>query len=142
MAQAKDGDLVKVHYTGKLTDGSIFDSSANRDPLEFTLGQGQLIAGFENAVRGMKEGESTTVTIPSTEAYGPHQQNLVYEVDKSKLPDTLEPQVGQKLESVQQDGQRVVVEVTNISENSVTMDANHPLAGKDLIFDIELMNIK
>jgi FKBP-type peptidyl-prolyl cis-trans isomerase 2 len=141
MAQAKNGDLVKVHYTGKLTDGSIFDSSANRDPMEFTLGQGQLISGFENAVRGMEEGQSTTVTIPSAEAYGSHDQNLIYEVDKAKLPDTLEPEVGQKLESVQQDGQRVLVEVINISDNSVTIDANHPLAGKDLIFDIELTKI-
>ena len=141
MAQAKHGDTVKVHYTGKLKDGRVFDTSANRDPFEFTIGDEQVISGFEEAVVGMNPGESRTAQIPVDEAYGPHSEEMVLEVDRNQLPEDLEPEVGDRLKVRQSDGETFVVTVTDISASSLTLDANHPLAGQDLIFDIQLLEI-
>ena len=141
MAQAKSGDTVKVHYTGKLEDGTTFDSSVDSNPLEFTIGGGQIIKGFEEGVVGMAEGDSKKVEIPFAEAYGPHREEMVVEVDKEQFPDHLTPEVGQELELRQEDGQSLIVVITNVTDENVTLDANHPLAGKDLTFDIELVEI-
>ncbi len=141
MAQAKTGDTVKVHYTGKLDDGTVFDTSADREPLQFTIGTGQLIPDFEQAVVGMNPGESKTVQIPSENAYGPHREEMVMEVDRSEFPENLEPQVDQRLQVSQSDGRTFPVTVTDVSESKVTLDANHPLAGKDLTFDVQLTEI-
>lgn len=141
MAVAKKGDTVKVHYTGTLDDGTTFDTSTNRDPLQFTIGSGQVIPGFEQAVIGMNAGESKTVNIPSDEAYGQYYAELVMAVDKNQLPDDLNPEVGQQLEVRRTDGKTIIVTVTEISASQVTLDANHPLAGKDLTFNILLVNI-
>lgn len=142
MSKAQEGDTVKVHYTGKLDDGSVFDTSENREPLEFTLGQGQLIPGFEKAVIGMEEGNKTTVTIPSDEAYGERQTELEVQVSLEELPSEIEPKVGMQLQLKQNEsGQAIPVQVTEVTDETVTLDANHPLAGKDLTFDIELVNI-
>ncbi len=141
MAQAKSGDTVKVHYTGKLDDGTVFDSSVDRDPLELTIGGGRLIPGFEQAVIGMSPGESKTVKIPANEAFGLYRDELVKVVDRSSLPTDLVPEVGQKLNMTDADGRTTVVMVTEVSESSITMDINHPLAGEDLSFDIEIVQI-
>ena len=141
MTQAKTGDIVKVHYTGKLGDGTIFDTSADREPLQFKIGDGQLIADFEQAVVGMTPGESKTIQIPSENAYGPHHEEMVLEVDRGEFPDGLEPRIDQRLQVQQQDGRSFAVTVTDVSETKVTLDANHPLAGKDLTFDIQLTEI-
>ncbi len=141
MSKVKDGDTVKVHYTGKLTeDGTVFDSSEEREPLEFTLGEGQLIPGFEEAVIGMEVGENTTVDITSEDAYGERREDLELEVSKSDLPDNIDPQVGMQLQMQQQEnGQAIPVQITDVEEEYVKLDANHPLAGKDLTFEIELI---
>jgi peptidylprolyl isomerase len=141
MAQAQLGDTVQVHYTGKLPDGTSFDSSLQRDPLQFTLGQGEIIPGFEQAVVGMAPGESKTETVPSDQAYGPHRPEMVVAVDREQLPSDLQPTVGQQLQMRKQDGTAVPVVVSEISDSQVTLDANHPLAGQDLIFDITLVAI-
>lgn len=141
MAQAQLGDTVQVHYTGKLPDGTSFDSSLQRDPLQFTLGQGEIIPGFEQAVVGMAPGESKTETVPSDQAYGPHRPEMVVAVDREQLPSDLQPTVGQQLQMRKQDGTAVPVVVSDISDSQVTLDANHPLAGQDLIFDITLVAI-
>lgn len=141
MSEAKKGDRVKVHYTGKLTDGSVFDSSRDREPLEFELGAGMMIAGFDAAVTGMKVGESKTAEIPSNEAYGEHNEEMVISVPKTQLPEGLNPEVGQQLGMQQPNGQSIPVRVTKVESDSIEIDANHPLAGKDLIFDLELVEI-
>lgn len=141
MTQANLGNTVKVHYTGKLEDGTVFDTSTDRAPLEFTIGQGQIIPGFEQAVIGMQPGETKTATISSDDAYGPHRDDMVIEVDRSHFPPDLEPEVGQQLQLRQSNGQSIVVLVTDVSEQSATLDANHPLAGKDLTFEIELVEV-
>ena len=141
MAQAKYGDTVKVHYTGKLDDGTVFDASVNGDPLQFTIGGGQIIPGFEQAVVGMNPGESKTVKIPAEDAYGQRREDLVLEIEKSQLPEGLKPEVGLQLQSRQPDGRIIVLTIADISESHVTLDANHPLAGKDLTFDIQLIEI-
>ena len=141
MAQAKTGDTVKVHYTGKLDDGTVFDTSVEREPLQFTIGESQLIRDFEQAVVGMSPGESNTVQIPSDKAYGPHHKEMVLEVDRSEFPENVEPKVDQRLQVQKSDGQVFAVTVTAVSESKVTLDANHPLAGKDLTFDIQLAEI-
>lgn len=141
MSQVKDGDTVKVHYTGTLKDGTVFDTSAEREPLEFTLGQGQLIPGFEKAVQGLAVGDSTEVDIPSDEAYGESREDLVISVPKDQLPDDVEPQIGMQLQVNQQDGQPIPVRITEVGEENLTLDANHPLAGQDLKFEIELVEI-
>lgn len=141
MTQAKEGDTVKVHYTGKLSDGTVFDSSDERSPIEFTIGEGQVIPGFEEAVVGMEPGESKTATVPSEKAYGPHQGEMMFEVGRDQFPQDVQPEPGQQLQIRQPDGRTFFVTVNEISESSVTLDANHPLAGKDLVFDIKLEEI-
>lgn len=143
MSKVKDGDTVKVHYTGTLTEeGTVFDSSQDREPLEFKLGEGKLIPGFEKAVVGMEEGDETTVEIESGDAYGQRREDLELEVAKSDLPDNIDPEVGMQLQMQQQeDGQAIPVQITAVEDEIVELDANHPLAGKDLTFDIELIKI-
>ena len=141
MAQAKQGDTVKVNYTGKLQDGTIFDSSIGRHPMQFTVGKGQLISGFEKAVLGMAAGEKKTVVIPVAEAYGPRQDSAVVEVERKNLPPDLTVQLGQRLELTQEDDSTILVTVMGASETTLTLDANHPLAGKELTFEIELLSI-
>jgi peptidylprolyl isomerase len=143
LSTVKQGDTVKVNYTGKLNDGTVFDSSDDREPLEFTLGDGKLIPGFEKAVTGMEQGDSTTVDIPTDEAYGERRDDLELEVAKNELPDNVDPEVGMQLQMQQQeDGQAIPVQITKVEDEKVTLDANHPLAGKDLTFDIELLEVK
>ena len=141
MARAKYGDTVKVHYTGRLDDGTVFDTSANGEPLQFTIGSGQIIPGFEQAVVGMNPGESKTVKIPAEDAYGQRREDLIIEVEKSQLPEGLKPEVGLQLQSRQPDGRIVVLTIADVTESHVTLDANHPLAGKDLTFEIQLVEI-
>jgi peptidylprolyl isomerase len=141
MSKAETGNTVKVHYTGRLNDDTQFDSSAGRDPLEFTLGTGQVIPGFEEAVTGMGLGDSKTVTIPAEQAYGPHHDDLILVVERSQIPAHINPEVGQQLEIHQQDGRAAAVVITEVTDESVSLDANHPLAGQDLIFDLELVEI-
>jgi peptidylprolyl isomerase len=140
MAQARSGDTVRVHYTGRLDDGTVFDSSDGRDPLEFTLGEGRVIAGFDDAVEGMAPGQERTVTIPSDQAYGPHRGELVLSVDRAQFPEHIEPEPGQQLQMSQQ-GQTFVVTVREVTPATVTLDANHPLAGQALTFDLQLVEI-
>lgn len=142
MSTASKGNTVKVHYTGTLTDETVFDSSREREPLEFTVGAGQMIQGFDAAVEGMAVGDSKKVTIPSDQAYGPKNDQAIFNVPKTQLPEGMEPQVGMQLEATQQDGRRQMLVIAAVEENEVTLDANHPLAGKDLIFDIEMVEIK
>jgi len=141
MGKAKKGDTVKVHYTGKFKDGKVFDSSEGRDPLQFTIGERQVIAGFEEAVEGMNPGESKSAKIPPEKAYGPRRKEMVVAVNRSQFPPDLEPKVGQRLQLRQADGRMIKVSVTGVSESNVTLDANHPLAGKELTFDIQLVDI-
>ncbi|HUV80123.1 MAG TPA: peptidylprolyl isomerase [Candidatus Bathyarchaeia archaeon] len=142
MTRAKYGNTVKVHYTGKLGDGTVFDSSLDRDPLQFTLGEGQMIPGFEQAVVGMSLNESKTVTIPMDQAYGPHREEMVTVIERNQIPENMQQlEVGQQLQIQQDDGQTFLVVVTDVSESSATLDANHPLAGKDLTFDLQLVEI-
>ena len=141
MSTIKDGDTVSVHYTGTLTSGEVFDSSIERDPLKFTLGKGQLIPGFEHAIMGLSVGEKAATNIPSLEAYGEHNPEMVIEVPMNQLPPELDAQVGMQLQLNQPDGQAIPVQITQIEGETVTIDANHPLAGKDLNFDIEVVEI-
>ena len=124
-----------------MEDGTIFDTSAKRDPLQFKIGEGQVISGFEEAVVGMKLSESKTVKVPADEAYGPHREEMVLVVDQNQIPGHLELEIGQQLQISQKDGRKTIVTIANISESSVTLDTNHPLAGKDLTFDIQLIEI-
>lgn len=141
MVQAKYGDTVKVHYTGKLEDGTVFDSSTGGDPLQFTIGDGNIIPGFEQAVMGMMPGDSKTEMIPTDQAYGPHMEEMVVVVERQQMPADLAPEVGQQLQIQQATGEVIPVIVTDISDSTVTLDANHPLAGEDLTFEIELVEI-
>lgn len=143
MSQVKQNDTVKVHYTGKLTDGQVFDSSVERgEPIEFTLGQGQLIPGFEKGLIDMQEKEKKTVSIPKEEAYGEPREELVQEVPKSQLPEEIKPEVGMGLVSKTPDGREMNLVVKEVKDESIVVDGNHPLAGKDLVFDLELVEIK
>lgn len=141
MAQAKKGDTVHVHYTGKLENGTVFDTSRERHPLQFTLGNGQVIAGFENAITGMNVGESKTAVIPVEQGYGPRRDDMIVTLKRDTLPPGLTAKVGQRLEITQADDQVLLVTVTGVTESSITIDANHPLAGKVLTFDLELVGI-
>ena len=149
MGKVKEGDRVKVHYTGKLESGEVFDSSlcpdeecgCNTAPLEFTVGAGEVIPGFENAVIGMSEGDKKTFSIPVDEAYGKRNEDLVVAVERETIPDDINPEVGLRIEVTQADGQEFPVVVTAVSDTHVTLDANHPLAGRDLTFEIELVEI-
>jgi len=141
MARAAAGNTVKVHYTGKLDDGSQFDSSVGGEPLEFALGSGGIIPGFENAVLGMAAGETKTVKIPSDEAYGPHQLDKVQEVERDKFPADIQLEVGRRLQAVAAGGETLDLVIVAVGEASVTLDFNHPLAGKDLTFELELVEV-
>ena len=141
MPEVINGTKVKVHYTGKLSDGSVFDTSREREPLEFTVGSGQVIKGFEDAVIGMNQGDTKTVTIKPNEAYGEYRDDMVVTVGKDQFPDDIDPKVGEQLQIKQKDGQEFLVRIKEINENNVTLDANHPLAGHDLIFEIELVEM-
>jgi len=139
---SKKGSTVKVHYKGTLNDGTMFDSSEGGEPLEFTLGTGSMIAGFEKAAYGMQEGDSKKVTIPAAEAYGFHDEDMVLEIDRTDLPPGLDPKIGDQLRMKDREGVSRVVEVTATSKESITIDANHPLAGKDLTFEIKMVEVK
>ncbi len=141
MAQAKQGDTVKVHYKGQLEDGTVFDTSEGREPLQFTLGQGQVIPGFEEGILGMEPGESRAIKVPADQAYGDHRTDRVLTVQRTDLPTDMDPAIGQRLEVRQANGPGIPVTVTSVTEADVTLDANHPLAGKDLIFETELVEI-
>ena len=141
MSEVKSGDTVRIHYTGTLEDGSQFDSSSGRDPLEFTVGSGSVIPGFEAAIIGMVVGDSKSVTIASADAYGPHQSELVREVEREAIPDTIELAVGLQLQAQGPDNNQLVLTVVEFDEETVRLDANHPLAGKDLTFALELVEI-
>jgi len=141
LAKAKVGDTVKVHYTGKLEDGTEFDTSSGREPLEFTLGEKQVIQGFEDGVVGMEINESKSFTIPADQAYGLYHDELALDVPKEQFPPNIQPELGQQLQLTQPNGQPINVTVTQITDATVTLDANHPLAGKDLTFDIQLVEI-
>jgi FKBP-type peptidyl-prolyl cis-trans isomerase 2 len=130
-----------VHYTGKLEDGTVFDTSEERTPLEFTIGSGQIIPGFERAVVGMEPGETKTATISPEEAYGQHREDMTITVDRGQFPEDINPEPGQQLQVQQPDGRAAIVVVSDVSESTVTLDANHPLAGQPLTFDIELVDI-
>ena len=140
MKSASEGDTVRVHYTGTLSDGSVFDSSRGREPLEFTLGEGRVISGFDDAVTGMSPGEERQVTIPADQAYGGRRDELVFDVPRTQFPEGMEPAVGLEVQ-LTQGGQRAVARIAEVTEASVTLDANHPLAGRDLTFELELVEI-
>ena len=140
MKKVTKGDTVKVHYTGKLTDGTVFDTSAGHDPLSFAVGSGQVIVGFDEAVLGMQVGESKTVHIPVDKAYGERKDELVMEVPIEQVPEDLTPELGMHLELGGVNGEIMRVVVTKISATHITLDANPPLAGKDLSFDLELVD--
>ncbi|MGB8704171.1 MAG: peptidylprolyl isomerase [Gillisia sp.] len=142
MSQVKQNDTVKVHYTGKLKDGQVFDTSEGKEPIEFTLGQGQLIPGFEKGLIDMNVNEKKTIEIPKEEAYGEPRKELVQEVDKSQLPENIKPEVGMGLVSKTPDGREMNLVVTDVKDDTIVVDGNHPLAGKDLIFDLEVVEIK
>ena len=141
MTQAKSGDTVLVHYAGRLNDDSVFDTSEGRDPLTFQLGKGQVVPGFDKAVAGMEVGGKKTVTIPSDEAYGPRIDQLTFTAPRENLPQGYDPQVGEMMGLETRDGRQMDVVITHVDDNSVKMDGNHPLAGQDLTFDIELVKI-
>ena len=141
MIRAKDGDTVRVQYTGRLDDGSVFDSSVERETLQFTIGKGQVLHGVEQAVIGMRPQESKTVLVPAAEAYGPHRDEMTTQVQRSQFPKSVELKVGQRLQINQKNGQSIAVSVLGLSDSTVTLGANHPLAGKDLTFDLQLVEI-
>lgn len=141
MTQVKSGDKVKVHYHGKLTSGETFDSSEGREPLEFEVGSGMVIKGFDEGVTGMNVGDKKTLNIPFDEAYGPRQPDMIVEFPKEKFPQDMELELGMQLMMNNGAGQQFPVVVTQIKEEIVVLDANHPLAGQDLVFDIELVEI-
>lgn len=141
MAQAKQGDTVKVHYTGTFDDGTVFDSSLDREPLQFTIGGGQVIAGFDGAVIDMQPGEKKSVNIPAAQAYGDRNEELVAEIGRERLPEGLELEIGQQLQLGLADGDQAVVLVVDVTDTTVTLDANHPMAGLDLNFELELVDI-
>mgnify|MGYP000029402728 CR=1 FL=1 len=141
MSQVKENNTVKVNYTGKLSDGQIFDTSEGKEPIEFTLGEGRLIPGFEKGLIDMKLNEKKTITIAKEEAYGDVNESLIQEVNKTDLPQDMAPQVGMGLVSKSPDGQEFNLVITEVKEESVIIDGNHPLAGKELIFDLEVVAI-
>ena len=141
MSDAKTGDTVRIHYTGTLADGSTFDTSAGRDPLEFTVGSGQIIPGLDRAIAGMTVGETKTVAVPAAEAYGAHNPEGVQSVPRAQVPDHIPLDPGTQLQVQTGDGRTLPVTVTEVTEEIVVLDANHPLAGKDLTFEVELVEI-
>lgn len=141
MSQVKANDKVKVHYTGKLSNGEVFDTSSDREPLEFQMGKGQLIPGFENGVMDMKVNEKKTVVIPVEEAYGPSRPELIQEVPNDKLPADLKPEVGMGLVSSTPDGQEIQLVVKEVKDTAIVVDGNHPLADQELTFELEVVGI-
>jgi peptidylprolyl isomerase len=141
MQKAKQGDTVSVHYTGKLANGTVFDTSRSRHPLQFTLGNGQVIPGFEQAVIGMTTGESKTAVIPVELAYGPRREDMIMTIERSQLPPGLNASVGQRLELTQENDQTLLVTVAATTDTTMTLDANHPLSGIELTFELELLGI-
>lgn len=141
MTQATHGDTVRIHYTGRLTDGTQFDSSSGREPLEFQLGSGQVIKGLDARIQGMSVGDKDTVTIPAEDAYGPHRPEGVQTVPRSQIPDEVDTSIGARLQATGGDGRTMTLTVVDASETDITVDANHPLAGKDLVFDVELVEV-
>jgi peptidylprolyl isomerase len=141
MTQAKAGDTVQFHYTGTLSDGSVFDSSEGRDPLSFTLGSGQIIPGLDAAIDGMSVGEQKTVTIPSEQAYGAHNPQNVQQIPRAQIPDHIPTEPGTTLQMQTPQGQAIPVVVAAADAETVTLDANHPLAGKDLTFAVEIVSV-
>ncbi|MEC7765198.1 MAG: peptidylprolyl isomerase [Pseudomonadota bacterium] len=141
MTEVKSGDTVRIHYTGTLTDGTVFDSSEGRDPLEFTVGSGQIIPGLDKAIPGMTPGDKKTVPVPADEAYGPHHAEGVTEIPRGDIPADIPLETGIMLQMSTPDGRQIPVTVTEVTEEKVTIDANHQLAGKDLTFAIELVEI-
>lgn len=142
MKKAALDDTVKIHYTGKLSDGSVFDTSDGRDPLSFTLGSGQVIPGFDKGVVGMQVDEEKTIEIKAIDAYGDIRDELIHELPKSTVPSSIDPKVGMNLVSKTKDGKEIPLVVTKISDETITVDANHPLAGKDLTFKVKLVEIQ
>lgn len=141
MDKVKEKDTVSVHYTGTLEGGEVFDTSKDREPLSFTVGEGQMIPGFEEAVRGMEVNETKNVKIEADDAYGQVREEMIQKIDRGQLPEDLEPQVGQQLASQLPDGQQIIVRVVDVADDNITIDANHPLAGKDLNFEIKVVSI-
>lgn len=142
MKVAKENDKVSVHYKGSLSNGEVFDSSEGRDPLQFTVGTGQVITGFDNGVLGMELNEEKTIQIPANEAYGEVRGELIQQVPKNQLPEEIKPEIGLKLVSRTPDGQEIPLVVTEVTEENITVDANHALAGKDLTFEVKLVGIE
>jgi len=142
MAKAEQGNKVKVHYKGTLEDGTVFDSSYEREPLEFVVGEGKIIPGFEKEVQGMSEEEKKDIHIPADDAYGQYRDDLVAEFPKEKLPEGMDPDIGQQLQMQTNEGQQFVVTVLENKEDSLKLDANHPLAGKDLNFELQMVSIE
>ena len=141
MIQAKPGDQVKVHYTGRLTDGTVFDSSRGSEPIAFEVGAGMMIPGFDAGVQGMSVGETRTVDIPHTEAYGPYHAEALVKVPREQFPPELTPELGVVLRMTHPTGVPIDMTIVELGETEVTLDGNHPLAGKDLQFDLELVSI-
>jgi FKBP-type peptidyl-prolyl cis-trans isomerase 2 len=137
----KSGDTIKIHYHGKLADGTTFDSSEGRSPLEFTVGAGAVIKGFDDGVKGMSVGDKKTIEIPFLQAYGPEDPSMIIEFPVDRLPDDLKPEIGMQLNMNNAEGQQFPVTITDINDENIILNANHPLAGKDLIFDLELVGI-
>lgn len=142
MSQVKENDTVKVHYTGKLGNGEVFDSSVDREPMEFQVGKGQLIPGFEKGIVDMKVNEKKTIVIPSEEAYGAPREELVQEVPNDRLPPEIKPEVGMGLVSTTPEGQEIQLVVKEVKDEAIVVDGNHPLAGQELTFDVEVIEIK
>jgi peptidylprolyl isomerase len=142
MKEAQVGDLVSVHYTGKLTNGEVFDSSKERDPLQFTLGKKEMLVGFEEGVVGMKPGETKSVTLNPEQAFGDRREDLMLELPKDKFPQHITPSIGLQLNLSNASGANMMVVIKEVGDDSVTLDGNHPLAGQTLVFDIELIEIK
>lgn len=141
MTQARSGDTVRIHYTGKLANGTRFDSSEGREPLQFRLGSGEIISGLDRQIEGMEVGARSTVTVPASEAYGPHNPNQVQAVPRSSFPEGMDLEPGAQLQATTADGTPLRLTVVELGECEVTVDANHPLAGQDLVFEVELVEI-
>ena len=141
MTEAQTGDTVRINYAGRLTDGTSFDSSEGREPLQFTLGEGQVIRGLEAHVTGMEQGTKSTVTIPADQAYGPHRAEASQTLDRAKVPAGIDIEVGTQLQAKTADGSMLPIRVVEVDDSIVKVDANHPLAGQDLVFDVELVEI-
>ena len=141
MAQAKSGDTVRIHYSGFLMDGTIFDSSLEGEPFEFTLGDGSVIPGFDAGLLGMTEGDEKTLAIPPESAYGARDEGLVAEIERTQIPPEIDPQVGAILQITSEEGDASNVIITKVTDNAITLDGNHPLAGQELIFEVKLLEV-